>query len=50
MSIVTAKDILLEATEGGYAVGAFSITNLIQLDGSYRRRWTKRRRSSSRPR
>lgn len=33
MSIVTAKEILLEATEGGYAVGAFNITNLIQLEG-----------------
>lgn len=32
MSIVTAKEILLEATEGGYAVGAFNITNLIQLE------------------
>jgi ketose-bisphosphate aldolase len=33
MSIVTAKEILLEATEGGYAVGAFNVTNLIQLEG-----------------
>ncbi len=33
MSRVTAKEILLEATEGGYAVGAFNITNLIQLEG-----------------
>ncbi len=32
MSIVTAKDILLEATAGGYAVGAFNITNLIQME------------------
>jgi tagatose 1,6-diphosphate aldolase GatY/KbaY len=32
MSIVTAREILLEATEGKYAVGAFNITNLIQLE------------------
>lgn len=32
MSIVTAKEILLEATEGQYAVGAFNITNLIQME------------------
>jgi len=32
MSIVTAKEILLQATEGGYAIGAFNITNLIQLE------------------
>lgn len=32
MSIVTAKEILMEATEGQYAVGAFNITNLIQLE------------------
>lgn len=32
MSTVTAKEILLEATAGGYAVGAFNITNLIQME------------------
>jgi len=32
MSVVTAKEILLEATEGKYAVGAFNITNLIQME------------------
>jgi tagatose 1,6-diphosphate aldolase GatY/KbaY len=32
MSIVTAKEILLAATEGKYAVGAFNITNLIQME------------------
>ncbi len=32
MSIVTAKDIMLEAAEGKYAVGAFNITNLIQME------------------
>jgi ketose-bisphosphate aldolase len=32
MSIATAKDILIEATQGGYAVGAFNITNLIQME------------------
>jgi tagatose 1,6-diphosphate aldolase GatY/KbaY len=32
MSIRTAKDILVEATEGKYAVGAFNITNLIQME------------------
>ena len=32
MSIVTAKDVMLEAAEGKYAVGAFNITNLIQME------------------
>lgn len=32
MAIATARDILLEATEGKYAVGAFNVTNLIQLE------------------
>jgi len=32
MSIVTAKEILLEATANKYAVGAFNITNLIQME------------------
>jgi ketose-bisphosphate aldolase len=32
MSVVTAKEILLEATEGKYAIGAFNITNLIQME------------------
>ncbi len=32
MSIVTAKEMLIEATEGKYAVGAFNITNLIQME------------------
>lgn len=32
MARVTAKDILLEATEGRYAIGAFNITNLIQME------------------
>lgn len=32
MSIVTAKEILIEAAEGKYAVGAFNITNLIQME------------------
>ncbi len=32
MSRATAKEILLEATEGRYAVGAFNVTNLIQLE------------------
>lgn len=32
MSIVTAKDIMLEAAENNYAVGAFNITNLIQME------------------
>lgn len=32
MSIVSAKDMLLEAAEGSYAVGAFNITNLIQME------------------
>ncbi|MEA2008754.1 MAG: class II fructose-bisphosphate aldolase [Chloroflexota bacterium] len=32
MSVVTAKEILIEAAEGKYAVGAFNITNLIQME------------------
>lgn len=32
MAIVNAKDMLLQATEGKYAVGAFNITNLIQFE------------------
>lgn len=32
MSIVSAREMLLKATEEGYAVGAFNITNLIQLE------------------
>jgi len=32
MSISTAKEMMLEAAEGGYAVGAFNVTNLIQLE------------------
>jgi ketose-bisphosphate aldolase len=32
MSIVTAKEMLIEATKGKYAVGAFNITGLVQLE------------------
>ena len=32
MSIANAKEILLKATEGGYAVGAFNITNIVQME------------------
>jgi ketose-bisphosphate aldolase len=32
MSIVNAKDILIDATKNHYAVGAFNITNLIQME------------------
>ena len=32
MSIVNAKEILVEAAKGRYAVGAFNITNLIQME------------------
>ncbi len=32
MSIVTAKEIMLEASKAKYAVGAFNITNLIQME------------------
>jgi ketose-bisphosphate aldolase len=32
MSIASARDMLFEATEGGYAVGAFNITSLVQLE------------------
>ena len=32
MAIVNAKEILLEAAEGKYAVGAFNITNIVQME------------------
>ena len=32
MSIANAKQILLNAAEGGYAVGAFNVTNVIQME------------------
>lgn len=32
MSIVNAKEIMVKAAEGKYAVGAFNITNLIQME------------------
>jgi fructose/tagatose bisphosphate aldolase len=32
MSLVNAKEMLLKATEERYAVGAFNITNLIQME------------------
>jgi len=32
MAIATAKEILLEAAQGKYAVGAFNITNIIQME------------------
>jgi tagatose 1,6-diphosphate aldolase GatY/KbaY len=32
MSIVNAKEILIEAAKGKYAIGAFNVTNLIQME------------------
>ena len=32
MAVVSAKEILLKATSGRYAVGAFNITNIIQME------------------
>ena len=32
MPIVNAKDLLIDATKGGYAVGAFNCTNIIQME------------------
>lgn len=32
MSIVNAREIMLEAAEGKYAIGAFNVTNLIQFE------------------
>ena len=32
MSIVNAKEIMIEAAKGKYAIGAFNITNLIQME------------------
>ncbi len=34
MSIVNAKEILLEAAKGRYAIGAFNVTNLVQMEGA----------------
>ncbi len=34
MPIVNAKEIMLEAAKGKYAIGAFNVTNLIQLEGA----------------
>ncbi len=33
MPIVNAKEITVKAAEGGYAIGAFNVTNLIQMEG-----------------
>ena len=33
MSIVNAKEILVEAAQGRYAIGAFNVTNLVQMEG-----------------
>ncbi len=33
MSIVNAKEIMVEAAKGKYAIGAFNITNLAQMEG-----------------
>lgn len=33
MSIVNAKEIMVEAARGRYAIGAFNVTNLVQLEG-----------------
>lgn len=32
MSIVNAKEIMLEAAKGGYAIGAFNVTDLLQFE------------------
>ncbi len=32
MSAVSARDIVTEAAEGGYAVGAFNITDVVQME------------------
>jgi fructose/tagatose bisphosphate aldolase len=33
MSVVNAKEIMVEAARGKYAIGAFNITDLVQLEG-----------------
>ncbi len=33
MSIVNAKEIMVEAARGKYAIGAFNVTNLVQMEG-----------------
>jgi ketose-bisphosphate aldolase len=42
MSVANAKEILLEAVQGGYAVGAFNITDLIQLEAVFQAAVAKR--------
>jgi ketose-bisphosphate aldolase len=42
MAIVDAKEMLLEATAGKYAVGAFNVSNLIQLEAVVAAAITKR--------
>lgn len=32
MSIVNARDIMIEAAKGKYAIGAFNITGLVQME------------------
>jgi len=32
MSIVNAKEIMVEAAKNGYAVGAFNVTDLLQFE------------------
>jgi ketose-bisphosphate aldolase len=34
MAIVRTRDLLLEATRGGYAVGAFNVTSLVQMEAA----------------
>ncbi len=33
MSIVNAKEIMVQAAKGKYAIGAFNVTNLVQMEG-----------------
>src|SRR5512138_2037549 len=33
MSIVNAREIMVEAAKGKYAIGAFNVTNLVQMEG-----------------
>ena len=42
MPVVNANDMLLQATEGKYAVGAFNCTNIIQMEPS----WTRPRKKA----
>ena len=44
MPVVSAKPMLVAAATQGYAVGAFNVTNLIQMEGVIEAAVARRRR------